>query len=394
MVNFGILKKKGKASVEELIQQIDVEAEVKKRFWRIPAILDDAIQAAQISLIDAAERYDPSKGKSWKNFAKDYIRWEAIKVYWDYMKGGLWQINKNRFKSFEDDEKGSKDEKKDQETLSYLPFNDFMCEAPENLSPEALVSKKNFMEKIYSIINSLPDNEKYVMLSYYNDEMTMKQIGEKIGLTESRVSQIHGKAIIRVREKLMKEQEKFEMNLSYALQGCFDKIDDESAFLDTIASSSKLWDVFFDSVGLHNTLKAIKNYLHLTASELRALFDSTRELNRKKIPADVLPNMFRESFLDEFSEATKVRKDTFTVTDPSPDAEKRVIVVNVTLIGIDEPPDYLYVNICKLHPFGRKEFNLPSESEMSEIKDRIRKEGYEVNVDPDQVVIREIADQS
>jgi RNA polymerase sigma factor for flagellar operon FliA len=52
----------------------------------------------------------------------------------------------------------------------------------------------------------LPEKEKLVLSLYYTDELTMKETGEVIGVTESRVSQLHSQAIIRLRSKLRKRQ--------------------------------------------------------------------------------------------------------------------------------------------------------------------------------------------
>jgi RNA polymerase sigma factor for flagellar operon FliA len=53
-------------------------------------------------------------------------------------------------------------------------------------------------------IERLPEKEQTVVALYYYDEMTMKQIGKVLNLTESRVSQIHTKAVLRLRGKLRK----------------------------------------------------------------------------------------------------------------------------------------------------------------------------------------------
>ena len=54
-------------------------------------------------------------------------------------------------------------------------------------------------------ISQLPEKEKLVISMYYSDELTMKEIGKVLNITESRVSQIHTQAIIHLRSKLRKE---------------------------------------------------------------------------------------------------------------------------------------------------------------------------------------------
>ncbi|NOX25059.1 MAG: sigma-70 family RNA polymerase sigma factor, partial [Deltaproteobacteria bacterium] len=51
-------------------------------------------------------------------------------------------------------------------------------------------------------INSLPKNEKLTISLYYFEELTMKEIGQVLGYTESRISQMHSKAVLRLRAKL------------------------------------------------------------------------------------------------------------------------------------------------------------------------------------------------
>ncbi len=51
-------------------------------------------------------------------------------------------------------------------------------------------------------IDNLPDKMRIVMALYYRDELKMREIGEKLGLTESRVSQIHSNAVSRLRRSM------------------------------------------------------------------------------------------------------------------------------------------------------------------------------------------------
>ena len=51
-------------------------------------------------------------------------------------------------------------------------------------------------------IQELPENEKKVLILYYYEDLTLREIGEVLEVTESRISQLHTKAIIRLRAKL------------------------------------------------------------------------------------------------------------------------------------------------------------------------------------------------
>ena len=55
---------------------------------------------------------------------------------------------------------------------------------------------------IAEAIDSLPEKERLMVSLYYYEELTMKEIGEVLGITESRISQIHSKAVYRLRTKL------------------------------------------------------------------------------------------------------------------------------------------------------------------------------------------------
>ena len=51
-------------------------------------------------------------------------------------------------------------------------------------------------------ITNLPEREKLVITLYYYEELTLREIGEVLGVTESRISQLHTKAILRLKARL------------------------------------------------------------------------------------------------------------------------------------------------------------------------------------------------
>jgi RNA polymerase sigma factor for flagellar operon FliA len=57
-------------------------------------------------------------------------------------------------------------------------------------------------EAIADAIARLPEREKLVVTLYYYEELTLREIGEVLGVTESRVSQLHTKAILRLKARL------------------------------------------------------------------------------------------------------------------------------------------------------------------------------------------------
>jgi RNA polymerase sigma factor for flagellar operon FliA len=63
--------------------------------------------------------------------------------------------------------------------------------------------QKNEMRKILSdIIRQLPQREQLILSLYYYEELTMKEIGQILGVNESRVSQLHTRTMLRMRAKL------------------------------------------------------------------------------------------------------------------------------------------------------------------------------------------------
>src|SRR5205085_3352763 len=69
-------------------------------------------------------------------------------------------------------------------------------------SPDAAYEKAETRERVRGAIQSLPWRERKVIGLYYYGEVTMKQIGAEIGVNESRVSQLHARAIRRLRDAL------------------------------------------------------------------------------------------------------------------------------------------------------------------------------------------------
>jgi RNA polymerase sigma factor for flagellar operon FliA len=76
-------------------------------------------------------------------------------------------------------------------------------ESPASLNPDVIVEKDEIKKVIVQAINDLPDKEKKVLVLYYYEDLTLKEIGEVLDVTESRVSQLHTKAIMRLRARLM-----------------------------------------------------------------------------------------------------------------------------------------------------------------------------------------------
>ena len=71
--------------------------------------------------------------------------------------------------------------------------------------PEQLMDQSELRDRIADAIAALPEREKLVVALYYYENLTLREIGEVLGVTESRVSQLHTKAVLRLRSKLAGE---------------------------------------------------------------------------------------------------------------------------------------------------------------------------------------------
>lgn len=92
---------------------------------------------------------------------------------------------------------GDHDENFERNLLEYLAD-------PEHMSPAQVMNLDQVYKIVADAIDQLPEKERLVISLYYYEELTMKEIGEILSITESRVSQIHTKAILRLRGRLTK----------------------------------------------------------------------------------------------------------------------------------------------------------------------------------------------
>ena len=75
-------------------------------------------------------------------------------------------------------------------------------EDPESIRPAEALDETELREILGDAIARLPEREKLVITLYYYEELTLREIGEVLGVTESRVSQLHTKAILRLKARL------------------------------------------------------------------------------------------------------------------------------------------------------------------------------------------------
>ena len=201
---------------------------------RMPASvqIDDLIQSGMIGLLEAAKKYDVTKGASFETYAGIRIRgsmldevrkgdWaprsvhrksrkvaEAIKIIeartgkdaQDQEIAKEMEIDLNAYYAILQDASGSR-------LFSYddiMEGDDSAIElaAGELPGPCDGLQRSTFKASLAKAIDGLPDREKLVLALYYDEELNLKEIGEVIGVSESRVSQIHSQAAMRLRARL------------------------------------------------------------------------------------------------------------------------------------------------------------------------------------------------
>ena len=199
---------------------------------------DDLVGFGVFGLIDAIDKYDPEKNVKFKTYAVTRIRGaifdELRQIDWvprsvrqktreietaissleaqlgrtasDQEIAGALGMNEDEYlKTIQkisgtsilslDDVWFSSDEK---DRVSIVDS----IEAPSSLNPDVMVEKEVIRQVIITAINELPDKEKKILILYYYEDLTLKDIGRVLEVTESRVSQLHTKAILRLRSKL------------------------------------------------------------------------------------------------------------------------------------------------------------------------------------------------
>lgn len=201
--------------------------------------IDDLIDAGIIGLIDAFNKFDPTRKIKFKTYAEFRVKGAIL----DELRALDWAPRSTRQKAtrlekaYQHIEQIRGRAAHDVEVMEYLgiqeeEFYQMLMEArgialisidelrqdndeasERNLleylaDPEQqLPSELSHLDQIYRIvadsIDQLPEKERLVVSLYYYDELTMKEIGAIMDITESRVSQIHTKAIIRLRARLL-----------------------------------------------------------------------------------------------------------------------------------------------------------------------------------------------
>jgi RNA polymerase sigma factor for flagellar operon FliA len=203
---------------------------------RIPSHVDinDLINYGIIGLMDAVEKYDASRGVKFKTYAELRVRGAILdglrELDWvprSYrrrqreLEAAFRTLERRHGRAATDEEVAqelgleleeyfnlldelrginlgsfeSSDPDSDESQIQYIPDRE------DNL-PTIILEKKELRSILASCIDELPEKEQYVLSLYYFEGLTMKEVGKVLGITESRVSQLHSKSVLRLRGKM------------------------------------------------------------------------------------------------------------------------------------------------------------------------------------------------
>ncbi|MCD8512673.1 MAG: RNA polymerase sigma factor FliA [Nitrincola sp.] len=224
-------------SSQELLEQYTplVKRIAQHLLLRLPSsvVLDDLVQAGMIGLLEAAKRFDPGKGASFDTYAGIRIRGAII----DEVRRGDWtprSVHRNgrrvteaiRAVEFRTGRDATDVEVAAELQISVADYHALLQDSQDSRlfsidelshddddsvgmqfegkdpGPDQIFQTDAFRQALAVAIESLPEREKLVMALYYDEELNLKEIGSILGVSESRVSQIHSQAAMRLRSRL------------------------------------------------------------------------------------------------------------------------------------------------------------------------------------------------
>ncbi len=228
------------AAADQIDRLVREHAQLVKRIAyhllaRLPASVqvDDLIQAGMIGLMEAARRYDDGQGASFETYAGIRIRGTML----DELRRSGWlpRTALRKLRQLTEATRAAERELggeappeaiarqlgMDMETyftlareaseFGVLRFGDLAGEDEEpwenNIAdaspgPQTQVEDEDLRERVAGAVGDLPPRERMVMSLYYEQELNLREIGEILGVSESRVCQIHGQALLRLRSRL------------------------------------------------------------------------------------------------------------------------------------------------------------------------------------------------
>ena len=206
---------------------------------RLPANVqfEDLVQNGMLGLLDALDRFEEGFGAQFETYATQRVRGAML----DGLRENDWLPRNLRrelrriegaISALEHTHGRAPSERELADTLGMsladyqktlqdarghqlVYFDDFAGEGDEdflerhftdnNADPSNILEEKNVKALLVKAIERLPEREKLMMALYYEQELNLREIGEVMGVTESRVCQLHTQAIARLRSQVTGE---------------------------------------------------------------------------------------------------------------------------------------------------------------------------------------------
>jgi RNA polymerase sigma factor for flagellar operon FliA len=204
--------------------------------------IDDLISAGMGGLLDAARRFDPARGIKFKTLAEHRIRGAML----DEIRAADWMPRSVREKLTHVQQVKTEliarykreptrqeiaarmemtEEEFDRLSVDIEPHHlvsleDLMdpedgdspslldrLSAPQEGDPLASLLQNEVSEKLCQALDRLPEKQRLVLSLYYYEELTMKEVARVVGVSESRVSQIHGQSLAALKQSLVETSE-------------------------------------------------------------------------------------------------------------------------------------------------------------------------------------------
>lgn len=153
---------------------------------------DDLVSAGVVGLIDAVDRFDPSRGVPFEAFARPRVRGSILdelrrldgrgRLFWRRVREGV----------------------AEGEVVEAISLDRLVETGKEPAGTDASVRilERDLWDDVGYAVRALPERERDVIRRYYGASLTLREIGRELGVSEARVCQLHGRAIARLRHML------------------------------------------------------------------------------------------------------------------------------------------------------------------------------------------------
>ena len=196
------------------------------------AQVEDLIQVGMIGLLDAVRNYDPAQGASFETYATIRIRgamldearrgdWaprsvhrrarqaaEAIRAIEsatgrearDHEVAEALDLTLTEYQQLLQDSKGARLLSLDEMSATDETFADRLSSPQPD--PSEILQAQQLTDRVAQMIGNLPERERLVLSLYYDEELNLREIGAVMGVSESRISQIHTQALLRLQARM------------------------------------------------------------------------------------------------------------------------------------------------------------------------------------------------